>query len=135
MGFRYYASVDDYKNNKGRKLNVKLIKAVIYAYSRVRPPELELEKCKNFDKLWHSDEEIESKWKEKQAFNYSEVGYLDPFPLEAHPKFMKERANNAEWIINYEKPKLKFKDWSLYWLEKLFGLRIGEYKNYRIIKS
>ena len=134
MGFRYYNNPAEQDQEPGRKLKVKLINASIYAYSRVRPPELELEKCKNLDQYWNTDDKINQNWKDIEAFDYSKVGYLDEFTMENHPAVMQERARKSTWNLNYKKPKLSFKNWALYWLEKKFGLRIGEYENYNIIK-
>jgi hypothetical protein len=74
-------------------------------------------------------------------FRYEE--HIDPYMLaefnEEHPRVMKERI--AEWNYRFEPEKFMFKA-SLKdiryritdFIDRLTGLKIGEYRNYRILK-
>lgn len=117
----------------GRKLNVKLINAYIYHYGWVRHPKYMQEKDRTLSQYWHSDEYLE-KHKSAEEFDYSGVDSLAKF-TGTHPKVMQERIDKINWTFEHDisKKNLKFKYRILYWIEKKFGWRIGEYKNYKII--
>lgn len=122
QGFR----IDD------RKLNVKRIEARVFHYGWVKNPNHQLEKQKSFHKLWHSDEAVKKKVKD-EPFDYSEIDSLKKFDA-THPAAMKERINRMNWDFNFDtkKKKLSMKDGFLYFIEKLTGYRLFEYKNYKL---
>jgi hypothetical protein len=47
---------------------------------------------------------------------------------------MHSRIENINWeiAINAHRKRFTLKTWFLYSFEKLFGIRIGEYKNYKL---
>jgi len=117
----------------GNKLNVKEIDAYIYHYGWVKPPEQQSAKIKNFQKHWHDDDHIE-KNKPQESFDYSTIDSLKDFEG-THPQVMQERIKRKNWDFNFDPTKKSFglKNKLLYSLEKITGLRPGEYKNYRKI--
>lgn len=118
-----------------KPLNVKPANAGIYHYGWVKPPDKQQEKQKYFNKLWHDDKWIQTNVSEAKAFDYSIVDSVRLFD-ESHPEIMKIRVSNAKWETNInpglKKLSLRFK--ILMWIEKITGYRIGEYKNYKILK-
>lgn len=124
MGFR--------KNNQ--KLKVKEIDAYIYHYGWVKDPNQQLEKIKNFNKLWHSDEKVKEIIGNKSTFDYSNIDSLKKFDSN-HPAVMNARINQSNWKFEYDpvfrRSSMMLK--LLEWFEKVTGYRIGEYKNYKKI--
>ena len=53
-----------------------------------------------------------------------------------HPAVMKNRVDNISWkfAINPIAKNFGMKAKILYWIEKKFGWRVGEYKNYKLVK-
>lgn len=135
QGFRKYPSHEAYdQGHPGTKLRVKLLNhAHIYAYSHVRTPEKEIEKLKHVAQYWHDDKEIDKRFKDLNEFEYDKIDMLEPFTLAQHPAVMQKRASTADWSFQFKKPHFTFKGRILYWIEKLTGWRVGEYRNYRLM--
>ena len=53
-----------------------------------------------------------------------------------HPKVMQERIKRLHWQVNVDlkKTHMKFKYKVLYRIEKWFGVRLFEYRNYKLLK-
>lgn len=119
----------------GRKLNVKQIDASIYHYGWVKHPSKQQDKQKNFNKLWHDDQWMKNNIPDVNEFDYSQVDGLNLFK-DTHPAVMKNRINAVNWKFSFDptkmKVKLKYKITEI--IEKLTGYRVGEYKNYNVIK-
>jgi hypothetical protein len=115
-----------------RKLNVKRINARVFHYGWVKNPNHQLEKQKSFHKLWHTDEVVKKKVKE-EPFNYGEIDSLDKFDG-SHPKTMKNRIAAVNWDFEFDTQikKHSLKDSFLYFIEKLTGYRLFEYRNYKL---
>jgi hypothetical protein len=71
----------------------------------------------------------------EKEFNYSgEYDALTRFE-DSHPAVMLERIARLNWQVEIDlkkthmKPKYKF----LYWIEKRFGVRLFEYRNYKLV--
>lgn len=134
QGFRIYPSREAYAaGDKGRKLNVKIAKAHIHHYSRVRDPKLEMKKVKFFARYWHDDNWIKEKFGSKDEWDYSNIDRIEYFAFERHPAVMQERVRNATWKLELKKPKFHLRRWFLYHVERLTGWRIGENRNYNVI--
>lgn len=120
------------KNNE--KLNVKKIDAVVYHYGWVKPPEAQQAKQKTFHKLWHDDDWMKKNVSQANEFDYSQIDSLASF-TGTHPQVMQERINKMNWKFLFDptqkKTSLKLK--FLMFIEKKFGWKAGEYKNYKII--
>jgi glycosyltransferase involved in cell wall biosynthesis len=130
---RSYRDAQGFRKN-GRKLNVKKINASVYHYGWVKNPQHQLEKQKNFHKLWHDDTWMKEKVSQDE-FDYSEIDSLSRFSG-THPVVMKQRIRKMNWQFNYDasKKKLKLKDRLLQGFERFTGYRLFEYKNYRLIR-
>lgn len=137
QGFRMYVSNEAYTNNKekGTKLRVKKIDVPIYHYKRVRPPAEMKKKMNVFFHFYKSDEWLEKYKNKSQEYDYQNVDALEEFKG-THPELMHERMAKQNWEFVYDKSKskMKFKYWILYNFEKLTGIRLFEYKNYRLLK-
>jgi glycosyltransferase involved in cell wall biosynthesis len=120
---------------EGRKLNVKPIEAFVYHYGWVKPPELQQAKQESFHKMWHSDDWLRKNIPKAQGFDYSGIDSLTHFQG-SHPLVMQPRITSSNWTFPFDPTQKKFgslKDRLLYFLQKRFGWKIGEYKNYRSI--
>lgn len=129
-----YKDAQGFRKKDNSKLRVKETEAYIYHYGWVRHPQAQLEKQKNFHKLWHDDEWLHKHIDEKKILNYEVNDILEKF-TGTHPSVMLERIKKYNWHFEYDKSKVKLslKDKLLYRLENLTGWRVGEYKNYRMI--
>lgn len=119
------------KNNK--KLNVKKFDAAVFHYGWVKPPEAQQAKQKTFHKLWHDDEWMKQNVAQVNEFDYSQIDSLANF-TGTHPQVMQERINKMNWKFSFDPThkKTSFKLKVLMFIEKKFGWKIGEYKNYKI---
>jgi hypothetical protein len=133
---RSYRDAQGFRKNN-EKLHVMQIPAEIYHYGWVRHPRFMQQKIDAVIQFYAgvSDDDASRKAIEKE-FNYSgEYDALSRFEG-THPKVMHERIRRLNWQVNIDlkkthlKPKYKF----LYWIEKRFGIRLFEYRNYRILK-
>ncbi|WP_295651545.1 glycosyltransferase family 2 protein [uncultured Mucilaginibacter sp.] len=118
----------------GRKLNVKLIDAYIYHYGWVKKPEGIIKKLHSFTQFYIGDQ-----WNpaEPQSFDfdYNNADNLVKF-TDTPPAVMKNRmaANNWKLNLNEVKSRMSFRRKLLQQIENLTGWRIGEYRNYKIVK-
>ncbi len=119
----------------GRKRRVIQLKARIYHYGWVKSPKSQQDKQKSFNKLWHDDSWVEKKIGDDEEFDYSKIDSLRHFDG-THPLVMNNRLMNKNWSFDFDpsKKKLSFKSRFLHGIELLTGWRIGEYKNYKIIR-
>ncbi|WP_316802712.1 glycosyltransferase [Pedobacter nototheniae] len=138
QGFRIYPSPEDYKNQiNSRKLNVKLLHARIFHYSYCRNPDLLLGKVKSFNNYYQSADKTENQYKEYKTFDFGTVAdILAPFEQSHHPATMKKTIEAQDWTFKHNPKKiaLSFRRLMLHRIEQVTGWRIGEYKNYKIIK-
>ena len=132
-------NIHSYKDAQGfrvgkTKLNVKPIDACVYHYGWVKSPEQMMKKSKNMGLLWNTDEEAQSFLQLPDYFDYSDFDSLAKF-TETHPCVMKNRVAAKSWDVELDitKKKLKGKKLFLYYFEKLTGIRLFDFKNYRII--
>ncbi len=131
---RSYRDAQGFRKN-GEKLNVVLVSAEIYHYGWVRHPRFMQQKIDAVKQFYAgiSDDEASRQAFEKE-FNYSgEYDALTRFE-DSHPTVMLERVARLNWLVEIDltkthlKPKYKF----LYWIEKRFGIRLFEYRNYKL---
>jgi hypothetical protein len=135
QGFRKYKSKEGYENNtdKGEKLHVKLVDAVVYHYNGVRPPAAFRKKAQMFGEQYLEKEEVE-KQLNKINFDWNNVDRVVLFKGE-HPSYMQEKVNAQNWEYTFDKSKArwKLKDRLIQPIEDLIGFKFGEYKNYKLI--
>jgi hypothetical protein len=136
---RHDARVSSFRDAQGfrfdnRLIRIKPVDAYVYHYGWVKPPELQQDKQKYFNKLWHDDEWMKKNVPQIDAFDYSKIDSLAHF-TSTHPKVMIDRVNRKNWEFSFDptSKNFSFKSKVLYWIEKKTGWRIGEYKNFRIL--
>lgn len=120
---------------QGNKIKVKPIDAYVYHYGWVKSPAQMMKKQKEFSKLWHPDEALQSMMEQPDFFDYSQFDSLVPF-TGSHPKVMQERVERANWKVSFDPTQKKFslKDKLLYQFEKSTGIRLFEFRNYVLVK-
>ena len=134
IGVQSFKDAQGFRLND-RKLNVKPLGSYVFHYGWARPPQTMQKKIKYFHSLWHSKNWIDENVSDKTEYDFSGMDSLELFSG-SHPSVMKERVakNNIQFNPIQQKTKKSFKRSLLDLFEKLTGYRIGEYKNYRIIK-
>jgi len=118
-----------------KKLKVVPIEARIFHYGWVKHPKEQQIKQEQFHRLWHDDQYMNKNVYKQQEFNYSGIDSLVKF-TESHPKIMNDRIQRINWTFDFDvsRKNFSFKSFFLYWFEKVTGYRIGEYKNYIVVK-
>jgi len=133
---RSYRDAQGFRKND-KKLNVVPVAAEIFHYGWVRHPGFMQQKIEAVKSFY--DGISEEKAKEvalEREFNYgAEYDALAWFEGN-HPAVMQERIARLNWKmeIDLKKTNLKTKYKLLYKIEKLFGVRLFEYRNYKIMK-
>jgi hypothetical protein len=120
----------------GKRLKVKKIDATVYHYGWVRKPDVMRQKIETFHKLWHSDQWLEKNSERVEEFDYSNIDSLSHFEG-THPEVMQERIKRMNWKFSFDPTKgitLPLRLRFLNWLEKKFGIEIGKFRTFRIIK-
>lgn len=133
--------ISAYKDAQGfrignKKLNVIPLDAEVYHYGWVKSPQQMKAKHKEVVKYYHGDEESIKKFlNSPDLYDFNDFDSLRKFSG-THPIVMKERIAAKNWTISLDidKKKLKLKDRFLYYFEKLTGIRLFSFKNYKIIK-
>jgi hypothetical protein len=131
---RSYLDAQGFRKN-GRPLNVKPIAATMYHYGWVKPPESQQAKQESFHKLWHDEKWIEKNLPKTEAFDYSKIDSLKVFD-DTHPETMTEKVRQKNWQFSFDPTKRQFSFLArmLHLIEKWTGWRVGEYRNYKIVK-
>lgn len=141
----------NYRQQEGTyKLHVADVNATVYHYGWVRPPALMQNKIKVFSANHRGIESVEKQVRDKKFDKLFDYGNLSKLPVfkDSHPAVMKEWIDDFYWKdqLRYKGPKLsrnpvknkhdKLKYRIVSWIEKylLFGLRLGEFKNYILLK-
>jgi len=134
---RSYRDAQGFRKN-GNKLNVVPVNAEIYHYGWVRHPRFMLEKIESVKQFYDGITEKEAAQKAgEQEFNYGrEYDALARFEG-THPAVMQARILRLNWKVEIDTKKInmKLKYRILYKIEKWFGVRLFEYRNYRILKD
>ncbi len=136
QGFRNYTSLENYSaGEKGEKLKVVKIDVPVYHYFRVRSPKEMREKSVFFASFYKTDEEVEKEIPEGVEFDYQKVDQVEQFKG-THPKVMAQTIARNNWDFQYDpkKSQMSTRHRVLAFMEKMTGWRIGEYKNYKLIK-
>lgn len=134
-GIKSWKDAQGFRSKNNEKLRVVSTGARIFHYGWVKHPKHQQIKQKQFHRLWHDDSKLEKMVTNKEEFDYSTIDSLQKFQ-ETHPKLMNERINAQNWQFDFDPSRKNFtlKTWFLYYFEKVTGIRIGEYKNYKLIK-
>ncbi|MDF2552977.1 MAG: hypothetical protein K0R36_2318 [Chryseobacterium sp.] len=137
QGFRKFKSNEGYLNGseRGEKLKVLRLDAPIYHYNSVRSRKKMMLKANNFEYYYgHKDEKLVETPKEE--YNYHTVDRVGKF-LGTHPKVMTQAIANHDFVFEHDKSQAVWdkKDKLVQPLEDLLKIRIGEYKNYILLKN
>lgn len=122
---------------EGKKLNVVPVDAEIYHYGWVRSPEFMLAKINAVKQFYDGiTEEAAEKLAGEKEFNYSKKYDALARFNGTHPEIMKERINRLNWSfeVDLQTINMKLKYRILYRIEKWFGVRLFEYRNYKILR-
>lgn len=134
-GIKSWKDAQGFRSNNNEKLRVVSTGARIFHYGWVKHPKHQQIKQKQFHRLWHDDTKLEKMVTNKEEFDYSTIDSLGKFQ-ETHPQLMNERIKAQNWKFDFDPSRKNFtlKTWFLYYFEKITRIRIGEYKNYKMIK-
>lgn len=132
---RSYRDAQGFRKDNNKKLNVKQIDAYIYHYGWVRHPKYMLQKINNFISLYHDDRWMQIHQHKEEEFDYSGIDMLTRFDG-LHPEVMQKRIERTNWTFDHDlsKTNLSLKYKIKMFVEKLTGYKIGEYRNYKILK-
>lgn len=132
-----YRDAQGFRKN-GKKLNVVPVDAEINHYGWVRHPRFMQEKIESVKLFYDGISEREATKKAgEQEFNYSnKYDVLARFEG-THPEVMQDRIRRLNWQVEVDlnKTNMKPKYRILHKIEKRFGVRLFEYRNYKIIKD
>ena len=128
-----YKDAQGFKKD-GKKLKVKLIDAYIYHYGWVKSPAQMRIKHLNLGELWQESLADKAGLRAQDVFPFEEFDSLDHFKG-THPAVMQSRIRDKNWHIELDISKKKFslKKRILYWIEKMTGKRLFEYRNYKLL--
>lgn len=131
---RSWRDAQGFRKN-GKKLNVKPVYAFMHHYGWVKPPKVMQEKQLNFNKLWHSDDWVKEHIPNVSEFDYSGIDSLLRF-RGTHPAVIRDRIAACNWKFAFDPTKRNrsLKQLFLKVIEDITGWRIGEYRNYRLVK-
>lgn len=131
---RSYKDAQGFKKN-GKKLQVKKVYAYMHHYGWVKPPAAMQAKQLSFHKMWHNDEWVKENIPVADEFDYSNIDSLALF-RGVHPEVMKERIAGKNWKFSFDPLSKKQSVWMrlLHLIEDVSGWRIGEWRNYKILK-
>jgi hypothetical protein len=130
-----YRDAQGFRTKQNQKLKVKPVSASIYHYGWVRHPDKQMEKLVKFSTLWGAADYDHNTVKPEEKFDFlKDVDAVKKY-TGTHPQTMHKRIAAKNWQIDLSttKKKFSFKDWLLYRFEKLTGMRLFNYKNYRKI--
>ncbi len=117
-----------------RKINVKPIDAYIYHYGWVRSAETMHAKNVHVAEVWHNDESLAQYKLSDLSHNFDNFDSLTLFKG-THPLVYQKRIRDKNWHLELDisRKQFSFKDRVLYYVEKQTGVRLFNFKNYKII--
>ena len=128
-----YKDAQSFRKDDDKKLNVRLLDAEMFHYGYVREPERFTEKLNFQDKVHHGDQVKQR----QESYDFSkEADALYPFEG-THPAVMQARIERKNWHFDFDpirQNRFKLKDRFKMFIEKWTGYRVGEFKNYVIVK-
>jgi len=135
VGIKSWKDAQGFRKKDDTKITVANANGRIFHYGWVKHPKQQQIKQMQFHRLWHDDAYMQKNVNISDEFDYSNIDSLIPFE-QSHPQVMKNRVDNINWkfAINPTVKNFGMKAKLLYWIEKNFGWRVGEYKNYKLVK-
>lgn len=130
-----YRDAQGFRKKPNEKLNVALIDATIYHYGWVKDPRTMQEKRRAWSRFYNNDQWIDTHIANSNQFDYSQVDSLILFDG-THPQVMHDRVKRKNWKFDHDLSKNRYslKEKLKRAISNLIGYRIGEYKNYKIVK-
>lgn len=118
----------------GKRLPSKLIDASVYHYGWVKKPELMDKKLRTLSTNWMGRAMKERLENTKGVFNYDEYDSLERFKG-THPAVMRKRISEKNWHVDLDvtKKRFTFKKRVMYILEKVTGIRLFSFRNYKLV--
>ncbi|NCU04780.1 MAG: glycosyltransferase family 2 protein [Chitinophagaceae bacterium] len=134
-------SISSYKDAQGfrrgeEKLNVVPVAAEVYHYGWVKSPEQMKKKIVNILGFYSNDDSgIEEYKNQGEVFDFNEFESIRLFK-QTHPAVMQNRIQQKNWHVELDvnRKKLTVKEQVLRFIEKLTGVRLFAFKNYKIIR-
>ena len=128
-----YADAQGFRYSDNSRVKVAYTGARIFHYGWVRPLESMRAKTIAMDRLWHG-EKFDDR---NKNLGYKAVRYGLRQYKGTHPSVMRERIKNQNWHFDFRSKITSYREFR-YWLsdliEQITGLRLFEYKGYRLIK-
>ncbi|MCF8227014.1 MAG: hypothetical protein K9J30_14145 [Bacteroidales bacterium] len=142
---------NNYRQQEGTyKLKVASVDAWIYHYGWVRPPAVMQNKIKVFTTNHQGEDFVNQKIKDAKYPEYFDFGNLSRLPefIGSHPKVLEPWIARFDWqdqlrytgpsasqvpiAMKHDKPRYRL----ISWVEKklLSGRRLGEFRNYHLLK-
>ncbi len=121
---------------EGKKLKVRAIDAYIHHYGWVKNPAAQQRKQENFNRYWHSDDWVAENIPPVSTFDYGNIDDLQRY-IEPHPTVMSRRIAALNWHFDFDptQRRLHWRERLSRWFEQKTGWRVGEYKNYKLLKK
>jgi len=133
---RSYRDAQGFRKH-GRKLSVVSVDAEIYHYGWVRAPGFMQKKIDEVRKFYGGGPvDAGSSINRQEEFDYQRsYDALAKF-YGTHPRVMQERIERLNWKVDVDlkRIRMKLRYRLLYYIEKITGKRLFEYRNYRMIK-
>ena len=131
---RSYRDAQGFRYNGREKLQVRRVPAHIHHYGWVKHPQTQQRKQQHFNKLWHSDDWVDTHIGTAPTYRYDGSEPLKHFKG-THPNVMQARIKAANWQFDQDPTAVHWpwKDRVSRWVEHHTGWRIGEYRNYRLL--
>lgn len=132
-GIKSWLDAQGFRLSDDTKMQAKLISARVFHYGWARQEQIMDTKIQKFSELYHGDSY------QHQKFEYKKIWGLKKY-IGTHPQVMKkwiEENRNDICFENLPRSPFRFKDIGLYIgdkIESVTNYRIGEYKNYRMVK-
>jgi len=123
-------------DGSARKLKARSTAARIFHYGWVRPPRDQAEKMIAAHRYWHDDAWIDANVPSPEAFDYNGAYRVERFDG-THPLVMHERIRNAAWSRGFDPSRTRPRPMAMRIsdaIERLTGYRIGEYRNYEVVR-
>ncbi|MFH1415320.1 MAG: glycosyltransferase family 2 protein [Elusimicrobiota bacterium] len=139
LGIQSWRSAQTFRVD-GRKLAVKQCPAHVYHYGWVRDPYKMADKNRYHDSLHHGDENSETE--KEDRFYYEE--HIDSNMVGGfrgtHSSVMRDRIENWKYKFEPKKHKRKITLKDIRYritdiIDNLTGIKIGEYRNYKLIRD
>ncbi|GAB3561330.1 hypothetical protein GCM10027578_01890 [Spirosoma luteolum] len=130
-----YRDAQGFRTRDNQKLRVRLIDAYIYHYGWVKPPDVQEAKMRAVQQFWHGEQTIEQARQNYVNFDYSAIDALAAF-TGTHPAVMQPRIDAQHWQFDFDIREKKYsaKNRLKRLIERLTGWRLGEYRNYRLLR-